>query len=449
MNLRMRHVASIRDRDKAVMLDMIRRFGPLSRVEIHEFTRIRPASISQLTRELIGEGRILEAGLSDNPTGRKQILLKMNENAGTIVAVDFDADRVSAAAVDCRPAILGQIHFEPSDLSNGVEGLIAQLFRCAREVMRQSGADPSRIIGLGVGDPGTVDPREGRSVLSTTIEFWRDVPLRERFEREFGLPCIVESNTRARTIAEQMLGAGGRSEDMIFVEYGWGIGAGMISGGRVILGHNFGAGEFGHTHVTESGPPCKCGSFGCLEATVGIAALASRARRAIEEGGFSRCLEMAGGDAQAITGWQVLEAAEKGDKMSIALVEEIGEHLGLGIANLVNLFNPALIVLDKRLAVAGELVLDQIRRVVRRQALAACTGTLEFRFGTLGQEASLLGVALQVLEAAFEVPALKPPHFLVDRSLEPGARRSNGGKLRPPAGPASLLPGNPEPAARV
>jgi len=139
----MKSAASVRDRDKAVILDVIRHFGPLSRVEIYEFTRIRPASVSQLTRQLIEERKIREAGLSDNPTGRKQILLEMNENAGMIVAVDFDAENVLSAALDCRPALVGPAYSEPTDVSGGVEGLIAQLFRCAHEAIRRSGADPS------------------------------------------------------------------------------------------------------------------------------------------------------------------------------------------------------------------------------------------------------------------------------------------------------------------
>ncbi len=394
-------------RNRAILLDLIRRRGPLSRVELHELTQIRPAGISQLTGELLEEGIIREAGPSNNPTGRKRILLEMNDDAGIILAVDFDAERVTAASLDCRPAVIGQPYSEPTNLQ-GQSELMEQLLRCARRV-RQEVGDAKRILGVGVGDPGVVDSARGLSVLASTIEFWRNVPLRDRFEAELGIPCVVADNTRARTMAECMLGAGGRSNDMIFIEYGRGIGAGMVTGGKVLLGHSFSAGEFGHTHVIEGGPPCKCGSFGCLEALAGIGALEFRLRRAIREGGTSRCLEMAGGDPEAITGWQVLEAARSGDKMSVTLVEEVGRYLGLGVANMVNLFNPQLIVIDRRLALAGQMVLDEIVRVVRRQALAYSNRELEFRFGDLGaEEASLLGLGLLLLESVFEVPDLKP-----------------------------------------
>jgi predicted NBD/HSP70 family sugar kinase len=419
----MRHVEKVQERDKAVILDLIRRYGPLSRVEIHELTRLRRATISLLTRALIHEGRIQEAGLSNNPTGRKQVLLEINPNAGMIIAADFDAEMVMAAVLDCRPVIRGRIVSDRTNVDEGVDGLLRQLFSIVRRAAAEQGLDISRVMGIGVGDPGVVDTRGGLSVISSTIGFWKDVPLREMFEREFGVPCVVDNNTRTKTLAERRLGAGERTEDMIFLEYGWGIGAGIVSGGRTIRGARWAAGEFGHTHITKNGPPCSCGSFGCLEAIAGVAALEASLKDAVRQGGFSTCLSMAGGQVEKITGWQVLEAARQGDKMATALVEELGASLGLGLANLVNLFNPSLVILDKRLALAGDLVLDQIVRIVRRQALAYSTEALQFRFAALGSEASLLGAGLTLLDRLFEVPALRPPRFMLDRSLELKAGR--------------------------
>jgi predicted NBD/HSP70 family sugar kinase len=280
-----------------------------------------------------------------------------------------------------------------------------------------AGLQQSKILGIGIGDPGMVDTRNGLSVMASTIDFWRDIPLRRLFEQEFGVSCVVVNNTRSRTIAEQNLGGGERSDDLIFIQYGRGIGAGIICGGRMVQGCSWAAGEFGHIHVSENGPACKCGSFGCIEAIADIGALETKLKRAVISGGFSECVKMVDGDVERITGWHVLEAARLGDKMSIALVEEMGECLGLGIANLINLFNPSLIVLDKRLSLAGDLVLDQIRRTVKRQALAYSAKSVTCRFASL-EDASLLGAALMVLENKFEVPAVKQRLFSDDRYAE-------------------------------
>jgi predicted NBD/HSP70 family sugar kinase len=413
----MKHVTTIRERDKAIIFDIIRRFGPLSRVQIQQMGDLRPATISQVSRELIAEGRIREAGLSDNPMGRKQILLEMNRDAGVILAIDCDPDVIMVGALNYTPAFIHPIHTEPTDLSHGAEGLVGQMFRCVHEMIAAAGLQQSKILGIGIGDPGMVDTRNGLSVMASTIDFWRDIPLRRLFEQEFGVSCVVVNNTRSRTIAEQNLGGGERSDDLIFIQYGRGIGAGIICGGRMVQGCSWAAGEFGHIHVSENGPACKCGSFGCIEAIADIGALETKLKRAVISGGFSECVKMVDGDVERITGWHVLEAARLGDKMSIALVEEMGECLGLGIANLINLFNPSLIVLDKRLSLAGDLVLDQIRRTVKRQALAYSAKSVTCRFASL-EDASLLGAALMVLENKFEVPAVKQRLFSDDRYAE-------------------------------
>jgi len=402
----------MRARDKAIIATAVRRHGPLSRVEIVSLAQLRPATISHLVRELLDEGTLEEAGLSDNPTGRKQTLLRVNERAGAIVALDFDAESVVAAVLDLHPRILGHPVREQTDLSGGVDALAAQLIRCARQAIENHGGSWHSVKGIGVGDPGIVDAKAGISVVASTIDFWRGVHLRERLELEFGLPVIVGNNTRNKALAERKSATNPGCRDMIFVEYGTGIGAGIVSGGNLLEGHRWAAGEFGHTHIVENGPPCKCGSFGCLEAIAGISALEGRIRGAIREGGHSQCLEMAEGEVEKITGWMVLEGAAKGDKMAAAIVEDLGNSLGLGIANLVNLFNPEIVILDQRLGLAGEALLDQIKRVVRRQALSHGAEALSYEFGKLGIEAGIIGAGLLVLEQIFEVPLLKPPAFL-------------------------------------
>lgn len=401
----------------------VRQFGPVSRVGIHELTRLRPATISFLVRELLAEGKLKVAGAADNPTGRKQVLLQIDEESGFVIAVDFDEEFVDVALLDLYPKLRSPLR-EPTNLREGMEGLIQQLFSCVRRTIRQSGLKLRDVQGIGVGVPGLVNSREGVVIMSSTIEFWKQVPLQRLFEKEFGVSTVVENNSRTKAVAERVLGAGEMAEDMIYAEYGKGIGSGIIVHGRVLHGHRFSAGEFGHTHILEDGPACKCGSFGCLEAIAGIGALEARIRKAIAEGGFSHALELADGDPNRITGWMVLKAAAMGDKLSRAIVEDLGRSLGLGLANLVNLFNPSVVVLDYRLQAAGQQLLDQITRTVRLQALSHATEDLVCRFGKLGPDVGVLGAGLLVTERIFEVPLLKPPRFMIDAvaPLKPRAR---------------------------
>jgi len=412
----MKHVIEKKERDKAVIEALVRNYGPLSRAEIRQLTQLRWSSISPIVRELLNEGKLVAVGPSTNPMGRKQTLLRLNEEHGYILAVEFDPETVFAAVTNLYPRLRSKVS-ESASLHEGAEGLLRQLFRCGHEAIRQAAIPRDKLLGIGVADPGLVNVREGVSLISANIGFWKGVPLKKLFEEEFGIPVVLESSTRAQALAERVLGAGNSAENMIYIEYGRGIGAGITADGRSLHGEDWLAGEFGHIPVTDSGPACNCGSFGCLEAIVGLSALEARCRKAIQQGSNSRALEIAAGDVNKITGWTVLSASKLGDKTCLAIVGELEKYLGLGLATLVNLFNPSTIVLDHRLELAGDGFLEQVERVVKRQALGNSTANLKFLYGTLGSDAGLLGAGLNVLERIFEIPALKPPKFMVERSV--------------------------------
>src|SRR5882757_2583987 len=222
----MKQVTRKSDHDKHVTEAVVRRFGPISRVGIFELTKMRRTTISLITRELLDEGRLMVVGRSNNPLGRKQILLKLNEEYGFIVGIEFDDKNVIAGVMDLHPRVKYSMS-EPTNLSEGKDGLIRQLQFIVTRVIRDAGVDPVRLLGIGIADPGLVDSRRGVAVLATTIDFWLDVPLQEIFEEPFEVPVVVESNTRAKTVAEKMLGAGEMQENLVYFDYGAGIGAGV------------------------------------------------------------------------------------------------------------------------------------------------------------------------------------------------------------------------------
>jgi predicted NBD/HSP70 family sugar kinase len=409
----MKHVASKSERDKRVIEAIVRRYGPLSRVDIHERTYLRPSTISALVQELLTESRLVEAGRSNNPVGRKQVLLQLNEQHGHVLAIEFDNQSVLATVMDLHPKILARIS-ETTYFAGGAEGLIRQLIECGRGAIKKAGISKSSLVGIGIADPGLVNSREGTVVTCSTIEFWKDIPLKSIFEKRFSTPTLVDSKTRAKAVSERALGAGRMVSDMLYVDYGAGIGAGLILEGKVLRGHRSTAGEFGHTHVLEDGPACPCGSFGCLEAIIGAAALETRARKAVAEGARSIALQLAEGDVAKLTVWDILKAAHLGDKTCLAITEQLGNYLGVGLANLVNLFNPLVIVLDERLSQGGEELLNHITRVIKRQALTQATDDLMVDFGKLGGDAGILGIGLTVLDNYFEIPGLKLPKFMIE-----------------------------------
>lgn len=423
----MKHVTTKNERDRLMIEALIFKYGQLSRAEIHELTHVQRSEISRMVRELLTEGHLLPAGRADNPLGRKQVLLRLNEELRFVLAVGFDDENALAAILDLHLVMRSSVR-GATVRDQGKDGLARQLRALANQALAKAAIDPNLLVGIGVAGSGLVNSRDGVMVMSSTLEFCQDFHLQEIFEREFGIPTAVENITRAKTVAERGLSTGDLAQDMIYVEYGrTGIGAGIVINGKLFYGAGHAAGEFGHTHIIENGPACKCGSFGCLEAIAGAAALESRVRKAIAEGGNSSALALAEGDPNKITGRTVLQAAGQGDKICTAIVEQAGNYLGVALANLVNLFNPASIVIDQRLSLAGAALLEQLTRVIRRQALNHSAKDLSVRFGSLGNEASLIGAGRVALENYFEIPALKLPRFMIEtvkvpRRKTPAAR---------------------------
>jgi predicted NBD/HSP70 family sugar kinase len=405
------------ERDRHVVEAIVRRFGPISRARIHELSQIRLSATSTLVRSLLQEGRLVECGVEESTVGRKSVLLQLNESYGSVVGIEFDDESLTVGVSDLYPRMRHLIT-EHVQLDGGQEKLIRQLLSVTRRVLQEARIRKGNIVGIGVADPGLVDRQHGVTLTSSTIPFWRRVPLREIFEREFGVPVLIETCTRAKAVAEHEAEGGDHARSsMIYVDYGSGIGAGLYVDGRLLYGQGSAAGEFGHTCLAPDGPVCTCGSFGCLEAMVGLRAVEARVRRLLLQGASSSVLDAAGGNPEAVTGWMVFGAASGGDKVASNVVAEVAQYLGLGIANLVNLFNPGLVVLDARLQLAGPELVEGIASVVRRQALREATEQVVIRYASVTEAAGALGVARLVLERHFAIPAFRMPPFLMEEGL--------------------------------
>lgn len=413
-DFRSKHAGTKHKHDERVIEAAVFRFGPVSRVGIQELTHLHPTTISHRVRDLLNSGRLLEAGPADNALGRKQVLLKLNESHAFVVGVGFDDEYVLAGTMDQQTRLKSTVK-EPARFEEGLEVFQNQLLGCARAAIKLAGVNAKSVLGIGVAGSGLMNSREGTLVFSSTVGLDGEIPLKQVFEKQFGVPTFVEHLGRAKAVAERTFGAGAGARDMVYVEYGrTGIGAGIILDGRLVYGSGSAAGEIGHTHVLEGGPVCKCGSFGCLEAIAGAAALGLRVRRAIADGSSSEALALANGDLNKITGFTVLEAARRGDKTCMAILTQVANYLALGFANLVNLLNPAVLVFDFRLGLAGPDLLDQITKVIRIQSHQYSTRNLTVCLGNLGEEATLLGLGHMALERQFEVPLLKAPRFMVE-----------------------------------
>jgi predicted NBD/HSP70 family sugar kinase len=279
-----------------------------------------------------------------------------------------------------------------SDVS--VEATAAALGVLVADVLEQP-STPDVIIGLGVAVAGVVRRRDGFVSMAPNMG-WTDVPLGERLASEFGLPLpvTVANDAELGALAELRRGAALGVNDVVYISGEVGVGGGIISGGNQLTGAAGFAGEIGHLPVNPSGSACRCGSVGCWETEIGVDALLVRAGRA------------AGGGRAAADA--VLVEAEAGVPQALAAIADVGRWLGYGLAGLVNVFNPSLIVLGGSFTEIYPFVSDVIQAQIERFALPAPRGIVRVVPATLGLDAPMLGAA----ELAFEPFLADPAHWL-------------------------------------
>lgn len=255
------------------------------------------------------------------------------------------------------------------------------------------------VVAIGVGMAGLVDVRTG-VLLSTPNLVWRNLPLAERLGARFGLRVTVDNDATAAAWAESRLGASRGYEHSLFVGVGTGIGGGIVTGGRLVRGAHGLAGEVGHVIVEPGGPLCGCGNRGCWEQVASGLAISRAGGRAVVDQPGSAIARLAGGDPLRATGKVVTEAARAGDEVAVAILAQVGRRLGEGVAGLVNVLDPEIVVIGGGAGEAGDLLLAPLRGAF----LAAVEGAdvrpeVPIVPAALGNDAGAIGAALLALEA--------------------------------------------------
>jgi predicted NBD/HSP70 family sugar kinase len=314
------------DVNRSAVLAHLGAQGPASRADLARELGLSPASLTQLTKDLIADGLLVELEHSPSQGGRPARMLGLAASAGRAVGVKVVDDHVAFVEVGIDGVVLRSAS-EPFDASAStfladLVGLLARFIE---------GGGPTRLLGVGVGVPGSVD-RQGNGLVDSTPLGWNQVPLGATLRRELGLPVIVENNVNALAMAERLYGVGRRHSSFLVVTIGTGVGAGFVVDGVVLRGSTGGAGEIGHTPIVEDGPICSCGSHGCLEAVIGEAALVRTARE--------RGIIGARGGIGALR-----TAADEGDARAAALFGEAGHLLGRTLAGIVQMLDPEVVIL--------------------------------------------------------------------------------------------------------
>ena len=304
-----------------------------------------------------------------------------------VVGVDVGGTNARSALVNERGEVLLRAR-QPTSAGGGVEMVLGQLSTAIEEVL--VGAGNARVEGIGLASAGIIDMGRGVVTASPNIPEFQDLPIRERIEKRFGLPTLLLNDASAAALGEHTFGAGRGFHHLLYLTISTGIGGGIIADDRLYLGAQGAAGEVGHQVIEAKGPRCHCGSRGCLEALASGTAIAREARERLKAGEGS---SLSSQNKERLTARMVHQAARQGDPLAREVIERAGEYLGIGLANLVNLFNPELLILGGGVANMGELLLGPAERALRQRAFALPAGIVKMVPPALGDDPGLLGVA--------------------------------------------------------
>jgi predicted NBD/HSP70 family sugar kinase len=364
--------ALIKRINTAIVLEFILRGAPLSRAQISERSGLNKATVSSLVQDLINDSLVKEIGRGESSGGRKPVMLEFVATAGYAIGIDLGVNYIRGVLTDLQGAVVAER--TASLRRTEPEAVFLQLSGYIDDLIQEAPASPYGIIGIGVGVPGLVDDI-GSTLFAPHLK-WRDIPLQRQLIERFSLPVTIDNEANMGALGEQKYGAGRNINNLVYVSVGIGIGTGLILQKSLYKGASGFSGEMGHLSIEAHGRSCSCGNRGCWELYASEQALLEQAAALGYE------------DLEAL-----LAAAAEGRQDVRDLFVNIGDYLGIGIANIVNLFNPDAVVIGNRMSQARQWMEDKIHQTVVQRALRFHLPKVQILFAELGERSTMMGAA--------------------------------------------------------
>ncbi|MFN2246053.1 MAG: ROK family protein [Candidatus Promineifilaceae bacterium] len=395
---------TMRDMNLSLILHTLRTNAPLSRADLAARTGLNKASVTSMVRELIAHGWVKELGVNSAVVeiGRPRINLAPDPDAGFFIGAEINVDFISIIIANFAVEVISR-RFESTLHLHSQEAILDRFLFLLQESVDEINNSGRTLFGAGIGVPGLVDVGSGRLLFAPNLN-WYDVPVRDLAQEIVQAPVFVMNEANQAALGERYFGAGRDSQYMLYVSSGIGIGGGIVSGGQLIEGAAGFAGEVGHMTVVKDGLPCNCGNRGCWETEAGQRALFRRIETAVSSGRQSLLLEATNGNLDQLDISLVVEAARAGDEVALQALQETGEWLGIGLANLMNVLNPQSVVFGGPLSTAHEFLLPVIRRTVAERAWDWTHAQAQIVLADHGQDAAVFGGVAGVYQAVLNEP---------------------------------------------
>ncbi len=313
-----------------------------------------------------------------------------------IVGIDIGGTKVSLILATVQGKILNSRTLKTRTGKVEARLCVNEMVHVLQEILREARLRKGNLLGIGVGIPGPVNTERGEVPWSPNLGGWEGILLRQILTRRFSVPVFLDNDANAAGYGEKKFGAGKNTRDFVYMTVSTGIGGGLVLGGRIHRGASFCGGEIGHIPVVPDGNRCKCGKRGCLEAYASGTAIAKMAQSQLASGRKSRLVRMAG-SVKRVTGETVTQAAFRGDKLSLEILREAGRYLGIGLATVMNILNPEMIVLGGGVMKAGANIWKPMIASAKKEAWPIAFKACRVIKTKLGTHVGNLGAAALVL----------------------------------------------------
>lgn len=310
-----------------------------------------------------------------------------------IIGVDLGGTNIKAALFTMDYQVVTEL----SVLTEAAAGPAHVLQRIRMAVQRltdEGGAAVDEIACMGMGIPGLLDPEEGLSIFSPNFPGWEHIHVVNEMKPYYDCPVYIDNDVRVNLYGEWHHGAGRGCRNLVLLTLGTGLGSGIVHDGKVMYGTTFSAGEIGHMNMFRQGRPCRCGSSGCLGRYVSAVGMVNTFKERLQAGQTSVIQKWTNGDEGQITALMISEAYELGDELAVRVMHETGELLGFGLANVINLLNPEMIIIGGGMAAAGDRLFNTVRETVNAHALKLSGSRCRIVQAELGSRAGTLGAAV-------------------------------------------------------
>lgn len=362
--------------NKSIVFTYIGNNGPVSRAQISKDTGLNKATVSTMVSELITDSFVYEIGAGQSSGGRKPVLLYFNNLAGYSIGIDLGVNYLLGVLTDLSGNIIEEMNIPLKETD--VEYVMKEICSIIEALIKSVPESPYGIVGIGIGVPGMIDRDE--NILFAPNLKWRQIDLKQIIENKFNIPTKVENEANAGCYGEQLYGAGKNIANLIYLSIGIGIGGGIIINNTLYTGTSGISGEMGHLTIESNGKKCPCGNSGCWELYASESAL-------LEESKLAGSID---GDISIDT---ILNEARKGNRKVLQLLNNIGEHIGIGLTNIINTFNPEMIIIGNRMALLENWITNPINRILTERLSTYHRSNTNIRFSSLGTYSSALGAS--------------------------------------------------------